>query len=72
MESKAEVAHILKQPLHVISMQAEILLRKEGISEEDRRRLLFKIVDLATELSELIDFYCMRDAKTPCPHCGLS
>jgi light-regulated signal transduction histidine kinase (bacteriophytochrome) len=70
MRSTPERVHKLKQPLHLISMQAEILLYKEGIDEQERRKLLFRIVGLATELNEVIDRECLEEAKTPCPHCG--
>jgi signal transduction histidine kinase len=52
--------HELKEPLHLISMQAELLLRAPEIEPEDQRRMLFEIIEAATEASSRIDSLLSR------------
>jgi signal transduction histidine kinase len=55
LNTDRRAVHELKEPLHLISMQAEILLRSPDINPEDQRRMLFEIIEAASEASSRID-----------------
>lgn len=55
LDRDKRAVHELKEPLHLISMQAEILLRSPDIGLDEQRRMLFEIVEAASEASSRID-----------------